>query len=79
MSTPLPLNNKTILVTRPDDLAEPLLQRITQAGGSAIHYPVIRICGIYESRVLTSVINHISDFDIAIFISPTAVKKRWPK
>lgn len=79
MSSSLPLKNKTILVTRPEDTAGSLLMRIKQAGGTALHYPVIRIGDIDESESLTSIINHISSFDIAIFISPTAVIKTLDK
>lgn len=75
MSSILPLKNKTILVTRPEDLATPLLQRISDAGGSAQHYPVIRISHIEQSESLNAILNNLSNFNIAIFISPTAVVK----
>lgn len=79
MSSCLPLQNKTILITRPEALAGPLLQRIKDAGGIAQHYPVIRISDIEESTDLNSIINNLSTFDIAIFISPTAVQKTLDK
>ena len=79
MSSPLPLKNKTILITRPEGLAEPLIQRINDSGGSALHYPVIRIIDVEESEHLTSIINNLSSFDLAIFISPTAVIKTLDK
>ena len=79
MSSCLPLQNKTILITRPEALADSLLQRIKKAGGIAQHYPVLRINGIEESADLSSSINNLSTFDIAIFISPTAVQKTLEK
>lgn len=79
MSTSLPLKNKTVLITRPLHLADSLLKRITDAGGIAYHYPVIRICDVEESEALNSILNNLLSFDIAIFISPTAVHKTLEK
>lgn len=79
MSTSLPLKNKTVLITRPQHLADSLLKRITDAGGIANHYPVIRISDIEDSEALNSILNNLSSFDIAIFISPTAVHKALEK
>lgn len=79
MSPTLPLNNKTILVTRPEELAGPLLRRINEAGGSALHFPVMRIGDISDRAALDNIIDHLSDFDIAVFISPTAVQKTLEK
>lgn len=79
MSASLPLKNKTVLITRPQGLADALIQRINAAGGLAQHYPVIRICDVEESESLNSIINNLSDFDLAIFISPTAVQKTLSK
>ena len=73
------LQNKTILITRPESLAEPLLQRIKDAGGIAHYYPVIRITSTDNPPNLTSIINNLSSFDIAIFISPTSVQKTLDK
>ncbi|MDT8451369.1 MAG: uroporphyrinogen-III synthase [Gammaproteobacteria bacterium] len=79
MNPTLPLNNKTVLVTRPKELAEPLLHRINQAGGIALHYPVMRIGNVKDSATLDNIIDHLPDFDIAVFISPTAVRKTLGK
>lgn len=79
MNKTLPLKNKTILVTRPEELASSLLQRINLAGGTALHYPVIRINDVDEPETLSLIFNNLSSFDIAIFISPTAVKKTLDK
>lgn len=79
MNPTLPLNNRTILVTRPEKLAGPLLRRIGEAGGIALYYPVIRIGDVSDSPALNNIINHLTDFDIAVFISPTAVQKTLEK
>ena len=79
MNLTLPINNRTILVTRPEELAGPLLRRISEAGGTALHYPVIRIGDVSDSAALNRIIDHLIDFDIAVFISPTAVKKTLEK
>ena len=75
MSSALSLKNTTILVTRPEGSADYLLQSITDAGGKALHYPVIRIDDIDNEEPLNNLISRLTSFDIAIFISPTAVKK----
>ncbi|MDH5388675.1 MAG: uroporphyrinogen-III synthase [Gammaproteobacteria bacterium] len=73
MSTKLPLENISVLITRPESLANSLKQLITKAGGTAILYPVIKITPIDDSLSLRSITDNLSKFDIAIFISPTAV------
>ncbi|MDH5764465.1 MAG: uroporphyrinogen-III synthase [Gammaproteobacteria bacterium] len=75
MSPVPPLKNITILVTRPEGSADHLLQSITDAGGTALHYPVIRIDDIDNDGHLNKIIASLTSFNIAIFISPTAVKK----
>ena len=73
MNANLPLENKTILVTRPEGLADSLRKRINDAGGTAKHYPVIKITELDESKQLSAIIDNLTTFDIAIFISPTSV------
>jgi uroporphyrinogen-III synthase len=67
------LSNKHIMVTRPRDLADNLCELITTAGGVPIRYPVLEIRepGTSNSREFVS--NNIHAFNLAIFISPTAV------
>ncbi len=79
MNSTLPLKDRTILVTRPEELAGPLLRRIAEAGGTALHYPVLRIGDVGDNPSLDAFINHLPDFDIAVFISPTAVQKTLDK
>ena len=75
MNSRLPLENKTVLVTRPEQLANSLMQCITDVGGIAIHYPVIKISDVEDSQTLDAITNNLTQFDIAIFISPTAVQQ----
>jgi uroporphyrinogen-III synthase len=69
------LANLQILVTRPVELADNLCELIRTAGGVPISYPAIEI---REPRVKNSrdfVSNNINAFNLAIFISPTAVTR----
>lgn len=79
MSSENTLTNKTVLVTRPEGLAGSLMRRISNAGGTALHYPVLRISPVETSATLNGILNNLAAFDIAIFISPTAVKKTLDK
>jgi len=74
MNTP---NNKlhdlTVLVTRPAELAEQLASRMEQLGARPIIYPVISIEATADSSQADQLLQQLDDFDIAIFISPSAV------
>ncbi len=74
MNTP---NNKlhglTVLVTRPVELAKQLASRIEQLGARPIIYPVISIETTTDSSQTDQLLQQLDDFDIAIFISPSAV------
>jgi len=67
------LINRNILVTRPQGRADTLCQLINDAGGRAIHYPVIEILPPLDNRSLLNIKEQLHQYDIAIFISPTAV------
>jgi uroporphyrinogen-III synthase len=71
------LSNKTILITRPGGREIHLRRILEQAGGNVIHYPVININ--QPSALEIKQLNHLRDqlhhFDMAIFISPTAVEQ----
>lgn len=71
------LSNKTILITRPPGREKHLCRLIEQAGGFAIHYPVFTIQPPSSSEIeqLKQLNNHLPDFSMAIFISPTAVEQ----
>ena len=69
----MPLAGKTVLVTRPQGRADGLCHRIEAAGGTALHYPVIEILPPLDNSSLLAIKDRLHQYDIAIFISPTAV------
>lgn len=71
------LLNKTILITRPPGREIHLRQIIEQAGGKVIHYPVFIINPPTEAEIkqLTHLAGQLDHFNMAIFISPTAVQQ----
>jgi len=69
-----PLANLNIVVTRPQEQAKTLAQRITLLGGNVILFPLLEIEPISDSRQLSDLIARLADFDLAVFISPNAVQ-----
>lgn len=70
-----PLNDLHVLVTRPFGLAEPLCNEIEKRGGKTTHFPVIVITAPENTDSLNTAIDTVKTYDIALFISPTAVKQ----
>lgn len=78
-----------VLITRPAHQAEPLARLIETAGGSAIRFPTIDIAPPTDPSPLLAILDHLTDYDLAIFISPNAVEQtfswlhaarhEWPK
>lgn len=68
------LRGRAILVTRPREQAERLARLIEQAGGRAHLLPAIEI----EDVAPPSALGRLHEFDLAIFVSPTAVAKAMP-
>lgn len=64
-----------VLVTRPEQRAAGLCQLIEQAGGIPLQFAAIEISPPADSRNRDFVREHIAEFELAIFISPTAVEK----
>jgi len=73
MTTTLPLAGLKIVVTRPRDQAVHLVQRIEQAGGIPLLFPLLEIAAVQDTRVLHEQMSRLSQFNLAIFISPNAV------
>ena len=71
------LSNKTILITRPAGREIHLRHIIEQAGGNVIHYPVFNINPPTDLEIeqLINLRDHLDHFNMAIFISPTAVEQ----
>jgi len=85
-----PLAGRGIVVTRPRDHAPGLAELIQRAGGTALVFPAIEIEDLADLRPILGLIDRLDEFDLAIFISPSAVHKalnlvrsrrggkRWP-
>lgn len=69
------LRGRGILVTRPRAQAAPLARLIEQAGGRALLFPAIEI----EDVAPPPALSRLHEFDLAIFVSPTAVAKAMPQ
>lgn len=65
------LAGRIILVTRPREQAAGLARAIEAAGGRAEIFPAIEIQDVPPPAVLS----RLEDFDLAIFVSPTAVAR----
>lgn len=73
-ATALPLRGLSVLVTRPQAQAQSLVKQINQLGGRAILLPLLAIRAVETPALLQQQLAHLSDFDLAIFISPNAVQ-----
>jgi len=74
MPPTLPLAGLNIVITRPREQAAQLFQRIEQAGGKTMLFPLLEIAPAADPQKLRSIISRLSEFDLAIFISPNAVR-----
>ncbi len=74
MASNLPLAGLNIVVTRPREQAVQLAQRIEQAGGSVILFPLLEISPIADFQPLRAILKRLGEFNLAIFISPNAVR-----
>lgn len=74
MTSPLPLAGLNVVVTRPREQAVQLAQRIEQAGGKAVLFPLLEITPAADTRKLQALVARLHEFDLAIFISPNAVR-----
>ncbi|HWR88433.1 MAG TPA: uroporphyrinogen-III synthase, partial [Acidiferrobacterales bacterium] len=72
------LRGVRVLVTRPAHQAETLVQKIEAAGGEAVRLPTIEIVAPANPVVLHAVLDRLSEFAFAIFISPNAVRQFLP-
>lgn len=70
-----PLSGKGIVVTRPREQARNLAAMIETRGGSAIVFPTMEIEDLADLRPVLELIERLQGFDLAIFISPNAVRK----
>lgn len=75
VNPPPPLAGKLILVTRPLEQAGQLIELIRTAGGQGVLFPAIEIKEPTDPVRLDGLIRQLDAFDLAIFISPTAVSR----
>lgn len=68
------LRGVRVLVTRPVHQAGSLARLIEQAGGEAIGLPTIEIAPPADPAALDALLARLAEFDMAIFISPNAVR-----
>lgn len=64
-----------MLVTRPVHQAEKICTLIESQGGSVLRFPVIEITKPRDTEKLDNILQRLSQFDIAVFISPNAVER----
>ena len=65
---------KYIVITRPAHQAEKLAQGIKAAGGDICLFPTLDIVPTELSEHALTILQHINEYDIIIFISPNAVE-----
>ena len=70
---PNDLPSLRVMVTRPAQQAGPLIQQLQAAGASPWSFPLLEIVPC-TSPQLDHLISHLEQYDIAIFISPNAVR-----
>src|SRR2546423_11140581 len=82
-----PLSGRGILVTRPSEHALALADRIRAAGADPVLFPTIEILPAENAAAVSSLIARLDGFQLAIFVSPTAVmrghamvvaSRKWP-
>lgn len=77
MNTATALSGKTILLTRPAGQSRKLEQLIRAAGGEPVAFPAIEIKPPADAARLNELLARLDRFDLAIFVSPTAVARAW--
>jgi len=78
MSVVGPLAGRTIVVTRPQAQAAPLVEAIAAAGGAPLVFPLLEISPAADPQPLVEAAAHFNDYAFAVFISPNAVDYALP-
>jgi uroporphyrinogen-III synthase len=74
MISSLPLAGLNIVITRPREQAVDLSRRIEQLGGKPLLFPLLEIEAVRDDGTLREQISRLKQADLAIFISPNAVR-----
>lgn len=70
-----PLAGRGVLITRPRAQATGLAAAIAGAGGTPIVFPALEILDPPDLEALRAVVGRLDQFDLAIFVSPTAAHR----
>ena len=73
------LAGRGVVITRPAGEVQRLADLIREAGGEPLLYPAIEILPLADASALDAVIDALDDFDLAIFVSPSAVAQAMPR
>ena len=69
------LAGRCIVVTRPRELAAEFAALIEQAGGAALIFPAIEIRDLEDPGPAIALLGRLEEFELAVFISRSAVRK----
>ncbi len=69
------LAGRCVVITRPAGESQRLAALVREAGGEPLLFPVIAIGDALDPQPLDAAIARLNEFDVAIFISPSAVEK----
>ncbi|MEJ1958111.1 MAG: uroporphyrinogen-III synthase [Nitrosomonadales bacterium] len=70
MTSNLPLIGLNIVVTRPRDQAVQLAQRIEQAGGKVVLFPLLEVNPVANPQLLHALVARLHEFNLAILYQP---------
>ncbi len=68
-----PLASRRFLITRPANQSAHLAQLLREAGATPLLAPMIAIAPTEQQHELQAVLQRLGDFDLAVFVSPTAL------
>ena len=68
-----PLASRRFLITRPENQSAHLAQLLREAGATPLLAPMIAIAPTEQQHELQAVLHRLGDFDLAVFVSPTAL------
>jgi len=69
------LLHRRLVITRPTQQAQALIQMIQQAGGSCIEFPLLEILPLQDMRQFDALLAQLGQLDMALFISANAVEQ----
>ncbi len=69
------LDGRGIVVTRPREQAAGLAAKVEAEGGRALVHPALEILDAPDAAAVNAILDQLESFDLAVFISPSAVQK----